>query len=252
MAEVVDLTTDESGKQSILECEVVYEKIRKGRVRFDGTVLSFEAEEESDVKIYFPITAIKGMQVSKAGSSKALLKIMSDSSSQPESLFDFTSTINGLAWRDAFKEGLAKQIRSTSDTNASSPSKSASLPCEKTKNSASNGGVSQSPAGKKSEDRTVKLSASDIKRFLETHPALLELYAEQVYLIASARFACRCHALLTSICAGSQVPCHLSEAEFWTRSASRHCSHVLSTSHPLSQSRAFWFWSPHRLLLWFP
>jgi hypothetical protein len=208
-AEVVDLTDLPERDQSLLECEVVYAKVQQGVIRFDGALLVFEESGAAGGgQVHFPITAVKGMQVSKTGSSKILLKILTDSSEGNEALFDFTNTINGLAWREAFKESLTSRIRSISDSNPSAASAPA-LASAATRTSASDAS-SRAPkiAGATldlgtSRTTTLKLSAADIKSFLETHPALLDLYSEQVILfmrIASQRLACRAVPLTRPLC----------------------------------------------------
>jgi hypothetical protein len=186
--EVVDLTEIPEHEPSLLECEVVYAKVRQGLIRFDGSVLSFEGCGDKS-EVHFPVSAVKGMQVSKTGSSKILLKILTDSTEVSEALFDFTNTINGLAWREAFKESLASRIRSISD---SSPSVARADPASA--KSATHIPEAESPSrfpktGAKKDlgsSPTLKLSAADIKSFLEAHPALLDLYAEQVVSILIA------------------------------------------------------------------
>jgi hypothetical protein len=180
-ADLIDLTDMTDAGQSSLECEVLYGKTQKGILAFDGCELIFRSSEGEGQEVYFPCTAIKGMQVSKAGSSKTLLKIISDSSLMNEALFDFSSTTNGVAWRDAFKEGLTKRIRTISESNAPDP--------QTPKVPVSNGGKISGPRDSSSKKQStlresVKLTAADIKGFLEAHPALLELYAEQVYSIS--------------------------------------------------------------------
>ncbi len=185
----VDLTNLPEREHSLLECEAVYAKAHQGVVRFDGSVLVFEEYGAAGGgQVLFPITGIKGMQVSKTGSSKILLKILTDSNEGDDALFDFTNTINGLAWREAFKDSLTSKIRSLADSSppaASAPesvSAASRPPAEK----------SPSRAPKVTGANTLKLSAADIKSFLEAHPALLDLYAEQVgefMLIASQSVA---------------------------------------------------------------
>ena len=196
VGEVVDLTTQlPEGGHSILECEAVYAKAHQGMVRFDSSVLSFEAS--GDISVHFPITAVKGMQVSKTGSSKILLKILTDSAEGSEALFDFTNTTNGLAWREAFKESLTSRIRSISDSSTSGAPATPASAAATHKSAADLTSRTPKIAGAtkdlgNSPSTTLKLSAADIKSFLEAHPALLDLYAEQVVsmLIISQR---RCH-----------------------------------------------------------
>ena len=201
MSDVIDLTEDQPGEDaSLLECKVVYDT-QDGLLKFDGSALVFTPEKATLDEFKVAVSDIKGMQVSKSGNAKTLLKLISAASEPKSWLFDFTQVTNGLAWRDAFKDVLTKRIRDSAPaseppTNPKSVStkpveisnSKVAKPVERSsvtlagsyKGGTKDAGPGGHPAAAASRKQVTRLTAADISAFCQSHPNLLKLYAQQV------------------------------------------------------------------------
>lgn len=193
-------TAGTAGGAQALQCKQVLRVLASktrvpGSLRLDGTQLSFAPDAQAQAagadahRLVVECAAVQSMQVSKAGSAKPLLKLISASASV-DTTFDFSPTTNGALWRDTFKDAVATIMRSANQS-AGMPAAPAGPPP-----SAGRGKVAEKEgsAAERRESGPVvhRLDAAAIYKYMTDYPKLMQVYRKV-------------------------VPDRMSEHEFWQR-----------------------------------